>query len=282
MNNLDKKDSLRSKFSEVEVAVESDIKFKLNESVVQNKNDQSTTSSLYLKSIFITSKICVMWFLGFIKFVFFNLLIPGIKSISKKIHQTYVAFREKNAEKEIILENYLRNVEAKIELSENNLKKNKLEKNNILKEYEKVLCEKFEEGICNVKLDAEQNEIINSTTTLKFALEIFDFINQKLNESKLITNVDFIKINSTIDKKIVSHTIEFELKISGPQWATIFSKFIAKSVHQKLDWVEGKSEGIHTQNITLIRDTYKFTFTHHKIEILKLAQEINNSFNQEV
>lgn len=153
---------------------------------------------------------------------------------------------------------YLEEAKAKIK---------EFEELSVTKSYESEIKRHFSEDLCSVAVVASESEYEKASASLAYASGIFEFVAKKLNESALITNIDYLTITSTIENLEVSHVLEFELKTSGQSWSSIFSKFISKEVYKKLERVGGKIDGHHMSNVTLIKDTFVFVFTYQRVNL---------------
>jgi hypothetical protein len=275
MNNSDKKDTLKNKFQVAEIAADPDMKYKINEAMyqamVKEREGKRKFSYFWFNSLARSMKILFKVCLSFTHYVWNDLTRPFFSFMSKKITSHSISFysllREKKEKKEILIEDFLLGVESKINSNEAKLKLDDFQNVNVFQEYENSIRKKFDDGLCNAAVNAEENEYKGAMKSLDFDKEIFDYLATRLKDSRLMANVEYMTVITTVEKLEVKHVIEFELKISGHSWSTVFSKFISSQVHQKIEWVKGKTGGHHSHNMTLMKDTFTFIFSHQRLEL---------------
>jgi hypothetical protein len=183
-----------------------------------------------------------------------------------------------STEKEVQIAEFLKVIESKIDLKDAKDKIKEIEASSKSQDYENKVRRCFEEGVCNVTIVAEKDELTQIPDSLGFGIEIFNFMGEKLQESALVKNIEYMTVTSTLEKNEVIHLVEFELKVSGQRWSTIFSKFISKEIFQKLEWADGKIDGHYMNNVTLIRETFILIFSHTRLELLKNEEKVENVF----
>jgi hypothetical protein len=283
MNNLDKKDSLKNKFNTAEISVDPEMKFKINDamlnSIAKDLPNKEPTLTIWLTSAARFINILYKISKAFMVFCWVEVVKPISRITVKTISTSYKSIKLKRENKEISIAKYLKDVESKLDLKEFQSKHEEFEVDNITRNFEISITKKFDEGVCNVAIQSDKTEYKKATKTIAFADEIFQTISDKLNESRLMSNIDYLNITTTIQKNEINHILEFELKVAGVNWATVFAKFIGSEIQNKIEWVNGHSFGEHTQNLTQIKDVFVFSITHQRLEIVEAVEDIQKYSN---
>ncbi len=278
MNNLDKKDSLKNKFNSAEISVDPEMKFKINDvmlkSIAKDLPNKEPTLTIWLTSAARFINILYKISKAFMVFCWVEVVKPIARISVKTISTSFKAIKLKRENKEISIARYLKDLENKLDLKEFQSKHEEFEVDNITKSYEVSVAKKFDDGVCNVAILSDKSEFKKSTKSLAFADEIFLTISNRLIESRLMSNIDYLNITTTIQKNEINHMLEFDLKVAGVNWATVFAKFIGSEIQNKVEWVQGNSFGEHTQNLTQIKDVFVFSITHQRLEIIEAAEDI--------
>ncbi|MBY0415254.1 MAG: hypothetical protein K2Q18_13875 [Bdellovibrionales bacterium] len=193
---------------------------------------------------------------------------------------TFKTLQVQKEKREIAMSEYITNVEAKMDLEEVRNRIKEQEVSGVKTEYEAKVRRLFDEGVCRVTLESPKADskidLKTATKSLTFSIDLYQYMALKLKESALGTNVDYMTITTTLEKQQMTHVMEFELKSAGQNWSTIFSKFIGKDVFHKIEWAGGLVDGHHMHNLTHIRDTFVFAFSHQRMELLEVISESKN------
>lgn len=278
MSVPDKKDSLKNKFNSAEIAVDPDMKFRMSEdslkALAKERVEKQKSPFFWLNVVGRSLKILFKITKDFSSFVFSDLIKPSSKASMKWLASTYQSLKKGKEKKEIQIGEYLQEVESKINFKEAKIKIKELETTNVFQAYENKIKRSFDEGLCNVTVNADKNDFAKSSKSLAFDADIFEFVATKLRESQLVSNIDYMTVTSTVEKLEMVHMLEFELKVAGQSWASIFSKFISSEIYKKIEWAGGKIDGHHMNNVTLIRDTFVLIFSHQRLEVIEASQDM--------
>jgi hypothetical protein len=284
MQNVDKKDTLKNKFQEAEIAINSEMKYKINETILKSKTSEKKENNKFtyfgIHILIRAIKISFKTLRSFLTFLFSDLVRPLVKIALQLMANTYFRINEKKQKKEIAIENYFKKMESRIEVREAKAKIEEMEEIEVIgmsEEYERTIRKNFEDGLCTVAVIAEKNEYKKASKSLAYEVTLFDLLATKLNNSRLITNIEYMSVTTTVEKLTVTHVIEFELKISGQSWATVFSKFISSEIHNEIEWLDGKTDGQYLQNLTQIKDSFVFVVSHQRLELQDVSQDIKNN-----
>jgi hypothetical protein len=197
---------------------------------------------------------------------------PVIKFIKNSTSSAIHTLQVQREKEEVQIGEFLKVIESKIDLKDAKDKIKEIEASSKSQDYENKVRRCFEEGVCNVTIVAEKDELTQIPQSLGFGIDLFNFMGEKLQESSLVKNVEYMTVTSTLEKNEVIHLVEFELKVSGQRWSSIFSKFISKEIFQKIEWADGKIDGHYMNNVTLIRETFVLIFSHTRLELLRSAE----------
>lgn len=207
---------------------------------------------------------------------------PMLKFIKTSTTSAFHSLQVQKEKEEVQIGEFLKVIESKIDLKDAKDKIKEIEASSKSQEYENKVRRCFEEGVCNVTIVAEKDELTQIPQSLGFGIELFNFMGEKLQESSLAKNVEYMTVTSTLEKNEVIHLVEFELKVSGQRWSSIFSKFISKEIFQKIEWADGKIDGHYMNNVTLIRETFVLIFSHTRLELLRSADQNESEKASEV
>lgn len=207
---------------------------------------------------------------------FFQKLKTFVRPVSKLVSESSKAaitlLQDQKEKEEVQIGEYVKIIESKIDLKDAKEKIKEIEATSTTQKYENRVRRSFEEGVCNVTIDAEKEELTNSVTTFNFGVEIFNFMGAKLQESSLAKNIEYMTVTTTLEKNEIMHLVEFELKVSGQRWSSIFSKFISKEIFERIEWANGKIDGHYMNNVTLIRETFVLIFSHTRLEMIEASE----------
>lgn len=115
---------------------------------------------------------------------------------------------------------------------------------------------------CDFYFDDESIKVKTLKANLDFHIVLYEEIVKKITESRLIVNLDSVKINLCIKDDKVKNAIEFKLKIRGHVWSILFSKYIMKSIGKKMEVYDGKLSARHLYNPLKNIDAYTLNFEH--------------------
>lgn len=265
-------EQLRNKFLGVEMSLDdSELKYKLSTDKIQQikkvKDKDFPILFVYGGFLFRTSKIIFSFLAKGLKLIWTEVLAPFVKEIQKTLVYSFRKLSDIKEHGEISLEGYLSKVENDLIIEKENTKIIDQKRDQELDNYEKELTQIFEGINSNVKLTCEKKEFEKVNLSLEFDISLYELMSLKLSNSRMITNVSHLKINSLVDEKSITNTIEFDLKISGEKWSKLFSKHIASEVLSKIENYRGKVKNTHLINSIQKSEKFVLVFTHQRLDL---------------
>lgn len=133
--------------------------------------------------------------------------------------------------------------------------------------YENEVAQTFEGMEKDVKLICAEKEFEKAFSSLEYDIFLYELINLKLADGKMIGNVDYVKIASVIEEKKIVNTIEFYLKTSGERWSQLFSRKIASAVFSKIEFYNGNVKNYYHIDLNKKQEKLTFIFTHQRLDL---------------
>lgn len=280
------KEQLRNKFLGIEMSlneIESrpDISLEAPLEVVAAPGDKVQPEQVQAKRNDIPVLFIWVTFLFRVTRIIFSLLGRAFKftgekifgSLLQEVQKTFTYSMSKVSDLKVRGEAYLDEYLSKVEESLDSdtdkvvVESIAIKVESISNNYEKELSDIFH-GLNNcVSFSCEKNEYEKVNSSLEFDISLYELMALKLFKTKLSLNVNGIVINSVISQKVVSNSIEFNLKNSGEIWAQLFSKHISPDILSKIDCYQGKVKNQHVMNATLKDEKFIFVFTHQRLDL---------------
>lgn len=263
-----------------EMSVEAEMKYKYADDIYSNPanhhpNSNKTVQFSWISTLVRFVKIVFKSFSDVLSQLWIRVAMPLGLFLIHCVSRTYESAKNGKNKKEIVIDEYLKKVESKIDLQETLLKMKEIEISNNFQGYESKIKKTFNEFLCNVTLNSSKEEFSRSSKSLSFGHDLLVHMSIKMKEGFLQNNIDYINITSNMEKLEATFVIEMELKSNGANWASVFSKFVLSDMNKKIELYGGKVSGQHIANVTLNRDTFTLVLTHQKLEILELSQKLN-------
>ena len=264
-------DQLKNRFQGIEMSLDdSELKYKLSADSIQQiskvKNQDFPILFIYTGLALRASRIIFSSFGKMGKGIWVYVLGPVVREIYKTLTFSFKKMREIKNEKEIAFEGYLDKVENELTSAKETAKKIEFKRSVGLESYEKELNFIFKDVKNSAQLICEKNEFEKVNLSLEFDLSLYETMALKLSNTKMISNVTSLTINSVVEEKLVVNTIEFDLKVAGEKWAKIFSTYIASEVLNKIEGYNGKVENTHQFNPIKKSEKFILVFTHQRLD----------------
>ena len=264
-------DQLKNRFQGIEMSLDdSELKYKLSADSIQQiskvKNQDFPILFIYTGFALRASRIIFSSFGKMGKGIWVYVLGPVVREIYKTLTFSFKKMREIKNEKEIAFEGYLDKVENELTSAKETAKKIEFKRSVGLESYEKELNFIFKDVKNSAQLICEKNEFEKVNLSLEFDLSLYETMALKLSNTKMISNVTSLTINSVVEEKLVVNTIEFDLKVAGEKWAKFFSTHIASEVLNKIEGYNGKVENTHQFNPIKKSEKFILVFTHQRLD----------------
>jgi hypothetical protein len=147
----------------------------------------------------------------------------------------------------------------------------------ILSTFEIDLNQIFQGQNIEIKLNGKAEDLEHSNRSLEFDSTLYEFINFRLDQTKLIQNINSITVNVTIDEKTISHAIDFDLKVSGQKWSYMFSRNTLSTLQRRIAGYQGKINCEHTFNSTMKREVCHLNIKHQRLDAFTTKEQVEES-----
>lgn len=204
------------------------------------------------------------------------------ESVKKKSARIYMFYLAKKENVEFVIEKKVTTLEDNLKLEKEEMYANNKELLNIVAEYDKNLNLIFSGVKCSFKVSGQKVKVHEIKPNLDFHQAIHVIILKKVLDSKMILNIDEMRIDLILQNETVSESFVFKLKSKGHVWSVLFSKYIMNSLFKKIENFDGKMSAQHRFNATSGLDEFIFSYEHCRLLTYVQSEEfkIENQKNK--
>jgi hypothetical protein len=194
---------------------------------------------------------------------FSNVILKNAKQFFSFCQRQINTFTRYRKNKEVKINNYLSNVEKELTLQEITQKHKKEVSEKLKRKMTSDLNKIFDLKNFTINYKSQLDKD-NHRESIDFDLKMFEQIYSKMTESQLIANLFALHIDADLSNGKVFYQLNFELQNNGLKWATLYTKFVMKSIQENLKSCDGHYFIELKNNVTLGRENL-FVVIEHQI-----------------
>lgn len=273
---------LKEKFLDVEMQItDESLGYSLSQKKINEFNPDRSFVITYASFVGRFAKLSAQRILVMITFCMDKILVSGLRHVGEWLDKRLKDFTKARLEKEIQFDSYLKKIENKLIVDKNNAIVLAGENDKIALMFESKYLELFLGADCSIDILASDSLRQYSYYTLEFKTNLLKEISEKLEKSNMLSNVENVRIRSILNDKTIRTQLEFELKVQGEKWVTIFSKHILSGLEKIVSSENGAISTIYKFYPKEKKEIVFFSVSHdlifkssHVVEKIKIERKV--------